>query len=212
MGWRPGATGLRSTHPGRLRHPARRHAHRLSRLADPGDLFAAGSAAPGAGTPVYALVTEGPAEWVGWQTTEGRPMYPRPVGRMACAVDPLPGTSTVFSMADGLGAAGVHGRLPGLTDPPVCRRPPGRRPTGLHPAAVRRRGVVVEDFDRAAGADRSLAAKRGAHHGTRDASGWLRGDVAAGRQPAHPRVRGHRPRTTISGCGRCASRRPAAGW
>ena len=66
-----------------------------------GDLFAAGSAAPGAGTPVYALVTDGPAEWVGWQTTEGRPMYPRPVGRMACAVDPLSGTSTVFSMADG---------------------------------------------------------------------------------------------------------------
>jgi hypothetical protein len=66
-----------------------------------GDLFAAGRTAPGAGTPVYALVTQGPAEWVGWQTTEGRPMYPRPVGRMACAVDPLSGTSTVFSMADG---------------------------------------------------------------------------------------------------------------
>jgi len=65
------------------------------------DLFAAGSAAPGAGTPVYALVTDGPAEWVGWQTTEGRPMYPRPVGRMAWAVDPLSGTSRVFSMADG---------------------------------------------------------------------------------------------------------------
>jgi hypothetical protein len=66
-----------------------------------GDLFAAGRAAPGAGTPVYALVTDGPAEWVGWQTTEGRPMYPRPVGRMACAVDPLSGAATVFSVADG---------------------------------------------------------------------------------------------------------------
>ena len=66
-----------------------------------GDLFAAGSTSPGAGTPVYALVTDGPAEWVGWQTTEGRPMYPRPVGRMACAVDPLSGAATVFSVADG---------------------------------------------------------------------------------------------------------------
>lgn len=66
-----------------------------------GDLFAAGRDAPGAGTPVYALVTREPAEWVGWQTTEGRPMFPRPVGRMACAVDPLSGTATVFSVADG---------------------------------------------------------------------------------------------------------------
>ncbi|HEY8179003.1 MAG TPA: hypothetical protein VIH33_01265 [Candidatus Limnocylindria bacterium] len=66
-----------------------------------GDLFAAGRTAPAAGTPVYALVTDGQAEWVGWQTTEGRPMFPRPVGRMACAVDPLTGSSTVFSVADG---------------------------------------------------------------------------------------------------------------
>ncbi len=66
-----------------------------------GDLFSAGRTAPGAGTPVYALVTDGTAEWVGWQTTEGRPMYPRPVGRMACAVDPLAGTATVFSVSDG---------------------------------------------------------------------------------------------------------------
>jgi hypothetical protein len=65
-----------------------------------GDLFAAGREAPGAGTPVYALVTEGRAEWVGWQTTEGRPMFPRPVGRMACAVDPLTATATVFSVSD----------------------------------------------------------------------------------------------------------------
>ena len=66
-----------------------------------GDLFAAGHAAPGAATPVYALVTEGTAEWVGWQTTEGRPMFPRPVGRMACAVDPLTASATVFSVAGG---------------------------------------------------------------------------------------------------------------
>ena len=66
-----------------------------------GDLLAAGRAAPGGATPVYALVTEGTAEWVGWQTTEGRPMFPRPVGRMACAVDPLTASATVFSIADG---------------------------------------------------------------------------------------------------------------
>jgi hypothetical protein len=65
-----------------------------------GDLFAAGGDAPGAGTPVYALVTAGQAEWVGWQTTEGRPMFPRPVGRMACAVDPLTASATVFSVSD----------------------------------------------------------------------------------------------------------------
>ena len=50
--------------------------------------------------PVYALVTDGPAEWVGWQSIEGRAMYPRPVGRMACAVDPLTTTARVFSIAD----------------------------------------------------------------------------------------------------------------
>ena len=65
-----------------------------------GDLAAGGRGAPGSGTPVYALVTDGQAEWVGWQTTEGRPMFPRPVGRMACAVDPLTGAGTVFSLAD----------------------------------------------------------------------------------------------------------------
>lgn len=65
-----------------------------------GDLFAGGRSTPSAGTPVYALVTDGPAEWVGWQTTEGRPMFPRPVGRMACAVDPLTASATVFSVAD----------------------------------------------------------------------------------------------------------------
>lgn len=65
-----------------------------------GDLSAGGRDAPGAGTPVYALVTDGQAEWVGWQTVEGRQMYPRPVGRMACAVNPVTGTATVFSVAE----------------------------------------------------------------------------------------------------------------
>ncbi|HEX5579442.1 MAG TPA: hypothetical protein VFY43_07240 [Candidatus Limnocylindria bacterium] len=66
-----------------------------------GDLAAGGHDVPGGGTPVYTLVTDGRAEWVGWQTTEGRPMFPRPIGRMACAVDPLTGAATVFSVADG---------------------------------------------------------------------------------------------------------------
>lgn len=88
-----------------------------------GDLFAAGRDAPGGGTPVYALVTDGPAEWVGWQTTEGRPMFPRPVGRMACAVDPLTASATVFSISD-------------LWEPPApmdgCPASPIRRFAGEH--------------------------------------------------------------------------------
>jgi hypothetical protein len=65
-----------------------------------GDLVADGRDEPGAGTPVYALVTDGQAEWVGWQSVEGRQMYPRPVGRMACAIDAVTGGATVFSVAE----------------------------------------------------------------------------------------------------------------
>jgi hypothetical protein len=64
-----------------------------------GDLSPAAGAGT-AGTPVYALVTAGTAEWVGWQTREGRPMYPRPVGRLGCAVDPVTSTATVFAVSD----------------------------------------------------------------------------------------------------------------
>jgi hypothetical protein len=65
-----------------------------------GTLSAAARSDASSGAPIYALVTDGPAEWVGWQSVEGRAMYPRPVGRMACAVDPLTATARVFSMAD----------------------------------------------------------------------------------------------------------------
>jgi hypothetical protein len=63
-----------------------------------GDLSAATAGTPDAGTPVYALVTAGTAEWVGWQIPEGRPMFPRPVGRMACAVNPVSTGVTVFAV------------------------------------------------------------------------------------------------------------------
>jgi hypothetical protein len=48
-----------------------------------------GSAKPG--QPVYALVTRGLAEWVGWRTEDAQPMYPEPVGRMGCIFDPSTG-------------------------------------------------------------------------------------------------------------------------
>jgi hypothetical protein len=65
-----------------------------------GDVSPAATGSPEAGTPIYALVTAGTAEWIGWQSTEGRPMYPRPVGRLACAVNPIDATGTVFAVSD----------------------------------------------------------------------------------------------------------------
>jgi hypothetical protein len=44
-----------------------------------------GVAAPG--QPVYALVTRGMVEWIGWDRSKGG-MYPRPIGRMGCVFDP----------------------------------------------------------------------------------------------------------------------------
>jgi hypothetical protein len=49
---------------------------------------------------VYALVTAGEAEWVGWQTGEPRAMYPRPVGRLGCAVDPADGSVAVYAIGE----------------------------------------------------------------------------------------------------------------
>ncbi len=49
---------------------------------------------------VYTLVTSTTAEWVGWQTGAGRPMFPRPVGRLGCAVDPATGSATVYAVAE----------------------------------------------------------------------------------------------------------------
>lgn len=42
----------------------------------------------GPGQPVYAVITRGLAEWVGWQKQYTGPMYPPPVGRMGCIFDP----------------------------------------------------------------------------------------------------------------------------
>ena len=50
----------------------------------------------GPGQPIYALVTRGMAEWVGWQKDHSGPMYPAPIGRMGCILDPsIPKTSLV---------------------------------------------------------------------------------------------------------------------
>ncbi len=48
-----------------------------------------GAAKPG--QPVYAIVTRGLAEWVGWRSEDTEPMYPAPVGRMGCIFDPSNG-------------------------------------------------------------------------------------------------------------------------
>jgi hypothetical protein len=44
-----------------------------------------GTATPG--QPVYAQITRGMVEWVGWDRAKGG-MYPRPIGRMGCVYDP----------------------------------------------------------------------------------------------------------------------------
>jgi len=41
-----------------------------------------------AGRSVYAIVTRGEAEWIGYRYTHDRPVFPRPVGRMGCVFDP----------------------------------------------------------------------------------------------------------------------------
>jgi hypothetical protein len=48
-----------------------------------------GSAEPG--QPVYALVTRGLAEWMGWRSPDAGPIFPAPVGRMGCIFDPSTG-------------------------------------------------------------------------------------------------------------------------
>jgi hypothetical protein len=48
-----------------------------------------GRAAPG--QPVYAIVTRGLAEWMGWRSPDAGPIYPPPVGRMGCIFDPSTG-------------------------------------------------------------------------------------------------------------------------
>ncbi len=48
-----------------------------------------GSADPG--QPVYAVVTRGLAEWMGWRDSGSDPIFPQPVGRMGCIYDPSTG-------------------------------------------------------------------------------------------------------------------------
>ena len=49
------------------------------------------------GQPIYAVVTRGLAEWIGWQSSGGA-MYPRPVGRMGCIYDPTTGESSLVGV------------------------------------------------------------------------------------------------------------------
>ena len=72
-----------------------------------------------AAQPVYALVTQTSAEWVGWQTSQGRPMFPRPVGRLGCAVDPATAKTTVYA-------------IPGSWEPPAMIDGCPASPIGLH--------------------------------------------------------------------------------
>jgi hypothetical protein len=62
-----------------------------------GDLT--GADAADAGRPLFALVTAGEAEWLGWHDTGSGAMYPRPVGRVACAIDPFSGTTRAYAVA-----------------------------------------------------------------------------------------------------------------
>jgi len=55
-----------------------------------------GAAEPG--QPVYALITAGPAEWMGWRTAGAQPMYPAPIGRMGCIFDPSTGRASVVGV------------------------------------------------------------------------------------------------------------------
>ena len=41
----------------------------------------------GPGQPIYAVITRGMAEWVGWQEHYTGPMFPPPIGRMGCIFD-----------------------------------------------------------------------------------------------------------------------------
>lgn len=61
----------------------------LTTVSDPAD----------ASRPMFALVTAGEAEWLGWHGDGSGAMYPHPVGRVACALDPFAGTTRVFSVA-----------------------------------------------------------------------------------------------------------------
>jgi hypothetical protein len=73
-----------------------------------------GKAAPD--QPIYAVVTRGLAEWVGWKSSGG-PMYPRPVGRMGCIYDPSSGESSVVGVPLDWQPPAIAIRLAPRTDP-----------------------------------------------------------------------------------------------
>jgi hypothetical protein len=50
------------------------------------------------GQPVYALVTRGLAEWMGWRSPGAGPIFPPPVGRMGCIYDPSTGEASLIGV------------------------------------------------------------------------------------------------------------------
>jgi hypothetical protein len=52
-----------------------------------------------AGRSVYAIVTRGDAEWIGYRYTHDRPVFPRPVGRLGCVFEPGSGNHVAIGVA-----------------------------------------------------------------------------------------------------------------
>ena len=55
----------------------------------------------GLGQPIYAVITRGMAEWVGWQEHYTGPMYPAPIGRMGCIFDPSTHSTSLVGVDQG---------------------------------------------------------------------------------------------------------------
>jgi DNA-directed RNA polymerase specialized sigma24 family protein len=61
------------------------------------EIRANGVAPPGRS--VYAIVTRGDAEWIGYRYTHDRPVFPRPVGRLGCVFEPDSGSHVAIGVA-----------------------------------------------------------------------------------------------------------------
>lgn len=61
------------------------------------EIRAKGVAPPGRS--VYAIVTRGDAEWIGYRYTHDRPVFPRPVGRLGCVFEPDSGSHVAIGVA-----------------------------------------------------------------------------------------------------------------
>jgi hypothetical protein len=61
------------------------------------EIRATGVAPPGLS--VYAIVTRGDAEWIGYRYSHDRPVFPRPVGRLGCVFDPASGSHVAIGVA-----------------------------------------------------------------------------------------------------------------